>query len=182
MQEKLKDNWKTLSLLVGILIITGYLTYSYTTSRGIFSGLSDDLKMIDPDVASPYTDINGEIIELVSFKGKPLIINSWASWIPFSQSELLLLSEVKKKKGESVEILAINRMESLSTMKAYLAFIGTPEGLVVIADQSDHFYKAVEGYAMPETLFYNRDGILVGHKRGVLSNDELQEYVELILR
>jgi thiol-disulfide isomerase/thioredoxin len=135
------------------------------------------LKGVESEEGVTYTDLDGNPVSLVAYKGKPLIINSWASWIPFSKDELKLLSLLQES-DDAVTVIAINRMENVATIKAYLDFIGKPEGIVFLSDATDTFYKAIQGYAMPETVFYDRDGLIVRHVRGVLTESELNTVVE----
>jgi thiol-disulfide isomerase/thioredoxin len=180
--EPIKAHKKLILILIGTLVLLGGITYSFVSPYGIFTGLKNDLKTIDPDTESSYTDLDGNPVDLKSFKGKPLIINSWASWMPFSQTELPLLAKIKSEKGNSLHILAINRMENTAMIKSFLSAytIGT-DTLVFLADPTDHFYSAIEGYAMPETVFYDSTGTLLIHKRGSLTEDELRGYVEALL-
>ncbi len=170
-----------IGILVVLLVVATFLTYSFTSPQGMFSGLSNDLKVIEREDGTTYTDLDGNPVSLVSYKGKPLVINAWASWIPFSESELKMLSNVKMKLGDSVTIIAINRMEDVGTVKAYLEYIGNPEGIIFLADYTDTFYKEIEGYAMPETVFYNEDGVILTRKRGVLTEAELESSIQMII-
>lgn len=169
---------KTIVILMGILLLLGLLTYSFVSPRGFFSGLSNDLKKIEQEGEFKYSDLEGNEVSLVDYKGKPLIINSWATWIPFSQAELKLLDSTKVSNDSEITIIAINRMEDKATIKAYLDFIGKPQGIIFLSDATDNFYKAIEGYATPETIFYDRDGVIVGRKHGVLTEEELKNYIE----
>jgi hypothetical protein len=73
-------------------------------------------------------------------------------------------------------------MEDALTIRSYLGIYGIPESLTFLIDQHDSFYKAVGGYAMPETLFYRKDGTLMLHKRGTLTKEELEIQVEELLK
>ena len=171
---------KAIVVLVLILLVLGALTYSFISPRGLFSGLSNDLEKIEQEGEFMYTDLDGNQVSLVDYKGKPLIINSWATWIPFSQAELKLLASISAVSGNEITVLAINRMENNATIKAYLDFIGQPQGIVFLSDTTDNFYKAIGGYATPETVFYDRDGVIIARKHGVLTEDELKTYIEVL--
>lgn len=177
MKQYLRDNAKVVGGMFIALLILGFLTYSFVAPGGMFSGLQNDLKAIETEAGVSYTDLDGVSVDLDELKGKPLIINSWATWMPFSKDELNLLAELKNSYGDRVEVVAMNRMEEVGTVRAYLATYGIPETLRFLLDPADSFYKAVGGYAMPETLFYRSDGTLFTHKRGVLTREELEGYV-----
>ncbi len=178
----MRSRLKTIGVLTTILLLCGFLTYSFVSPKGFFSGLKGDLKNIEPASEFAYTDLDGNPVLLSTVKGKPLIINSWATWMPFSKDELAMLNEVKKQYGDTVEILAINRMEDREFIKSFLSTYGTLRNITFLTDPTDNFYKAVGGYAMPETVFYAENGTIVFHKRGTLTRDELDEKIKNILK
>ena len=168
--------------IILILIVAIFLTYSYITPNGIFSNVSNDLTAIEPTETQSYTDLNGNLVDLASFKGTPLVVNSWATWIPFSQQELPLLISIQKEYGDTVKVLAVNRMEYVGTVRAFLSIYAIPEEMTFLLDPGDTFYKAIGGTAMPETVFYDAYGNKVGHVKGVLDEETLRNNLLQILR
>jgi thiol-disulfide isomerase/thioredoxin len=182
MSQYAKENMKALIGILILLFIFAYITYSLVSPKGIFSGLQNDLKTIEVEEgAEGYTDLEGNSVELEAFKGKPLIVNSWATWMPFSKDELVLLNEAKTTYGDGIGILAINRMEDRERVKSYLGVYGMGGDITFIIDPTDNFYRAVGGYAMPETVFYAADGTRIFHKRGVLTKEELENQIKSLL-
>lgn len=181
MDVALASHKKALGSIIGIIILLGIVTYSFVGEHGYFSGLQNDLKAIDPGVEFAYTDLEGNPVSLTTFKGKPLIVNSWASWMPFSQTELPMLAKIKEERGDTIHILAINRMEDKAVIKSFMNAFSIPNSIVFLVDPSDHYYKVTGGYAMPETIFYDEDGVIITHKRGPLTEEELRAQVEAML-
>lgn len=174
----IRKNYKVLSGMLILLCILGYGTYTFFAPGGRFSGLQNDLKTIAPEAGFEYTDLDGNIVDLNTFKGKPLVVNSWASWIPFSQTELPLLARMADEYGDSVNIIAINRMEPVGTIRAFQNAFAIPSSLHMLIDPSDNFYTVIGGYAMPETVVYNDEGGIVYHVRGVFNEAELRNQIE----
>jgi thiol-disulfide isomerase/thioredoxin len=169
-----------LCVLIGSICIFGYLTYSFTASNGRFSDVQNDLKTISPNETHAYTDLNGNKVQIRDYRGKPLIINSWASWTPFSRTELPLLARYAETYKDTLTILAINRMENVGVIRSYLSTVTVSDSLTILVDPTDYFYKAVSGYAMPETLFYDEDGNLIMHIRGVLTETVLNNMLATV--
>ncbi len=182
MKQYLRDNARVLAVLCGVLAVLGFLTYSFTAPGGMFSGLQNDLKAIEPEADAGYTTLDGAPVDLADFKGKPIIVNAWATWMPFSKDELALLTALHSEYGDRMVIIAMNRMETALTVRSYLALYGIGESITFLLDPKDSFYRAVSGYAMPETVFYRKDGTLLAHTRGVLTEAELRVYAEELLR
>ncbi|MFT5831718.1 MAG: thiol-disulfide isomerase/thioredoxin [Candidatus Paceibacteria bacterium] len=121
-----------------------------------------------------FTDYAGNEANLDQFLGQTLIVNSWASWAPASADELKLLTDVAKNyKDQGVVVIAINRAEPRTTAEAFLRTLGLADEVRLIVDADDHYYKATEGFTMPETIVYNTKGDLVEHKRGSITTAEL---------
>lgn len=170
----------TIIVLVIILFLLAFVTFERLSPNGIFAGLKNDLKAIQSEEVV-YTDLDGTIIDLKQFKGKPLVINSWATWVPFSKDELLLLEKVSATYKDSVTILAINRKEDTETIKAYMSIFGISGDVVFLVDPIDNFYTVVGGYATPETIFYNPDGTIHFYKHGVLTEEEVHKNIKELL-
>ncbi len=129
-----------------------------------------------------YTNIEGEPISLTDYRGQVLVVNSWASWCPFCVRELPDLATVAQEYAEQgVTVLAINRSESAPQVKSYLRTVGNTDGVVIVLDEADAYYKFIGGFSMPETVFYDRAGNVIEHKRGFMSLDEMRTKLEAAL-
>lgn len=124
---------------------------------------------------------NGEIVSLTDFKGKSLVINSWAAWCPFCRKELVDFAAAQKEFGDKVVIIAIDRAETKDTAKKYTDELGVTDGLVLLLDPSDSFYQSISGFSMPETIFVDKNGLIVDHKRGPMDINEIRERIQKIL-
>lgn len=167
-----------LSVIVVFLAFLSVVVYERVSPGGIFADLQNDLQRIEPIPGEGYTDLVGNPVALTQFKGKVLVVNSWATWMPFSQTELPALNQLKEKYGDDVVFLAINRMEDKALVNAYLGTLPEMKNITFLIDPADTFYKAVGGYAMPETVVYAKDGTIALHQRGVVVTDELSTLLE----
>lgn len=130
----------------------------------------------------PYTDISGNPVALDSYLGKYLVVTSWASWSPFSEADLKNFDELSAKfNSEEIIFLAINRKESKEQAARYLATLPELNNVTLVLDPRDNFYGVVQGYAMPEIVTYDKDGVIVDHFRGVVAKDALEEAVNKLM-
>ena len=127
-----------------------------------------------------FVDYDGNTVALADFSGKPLVINSWASWCPFCVKELPDFVLLQKKFPEMV-VIAVDRRESLNTAKSYTDDLGITDSLMFLLDSSDSFYRSIGGFTMPETIFVDKEGVIQIHKRGIMSLDEMERNIEKIL-
>jgi len=128
-----------------------------------------------------FKDYNGNEIALVDLVGKPLVVNSWATWCPFCLNELPDLAEVTRELGGQIVVIAVDRAESLSVAKEFSDNLGVTDDLLFVLDPGDSFYKAIGGFSMPETIFVGKDGLIKFHKRGPMTADEFREKIKSIL-
>jgi thiol-disulfide isomerase/thioredoxin len=116
-----------------------------------------------------------------SFKGKPVVANVWASWCPYCVNELPGFGKIQKEFSDQIVILAINRGESAEQARAYLERLGMESDLLYYLDPEDSFYTSIGGFSMPETIFVDREGNVITHKRGPVSADEIRQKVQELL-
>ncbi len=121
-----------------------------------------------------YTALDDTPIDMHAYSGEILIVTMWASWSPFTKADLVALHTLKNEFGDKITIRALNRKENKEMAIAYLNSIGKEEGIEYIIDPADHLYSFVGGYAMPETLVFDKVGNTITHIRGTLNVDELR--------
>lgn len=168
----------TLFVLLIILAIAGLVTYYLFTVPNDKAN-SEASKNLQTSEEAVYTDLEGVPISFETYEGKVRIVNSWASWTPFSQAELRDLESLAQEyKGKDIAFLAINRKEPKELAKQYLKTIGEFKNITFIIDLTDAYYLKTGGYAMPETLVYDAKGAIVMHRRGAMTKDEMRQYIE----
>lgn len=163
-----------ISVIVLILILGGFLLLKQKDALEQTSSVNRffDLQL---------QDYNRNIIPLANFKGKPLVVNSWAAWCPFCRKELVDFATAQRKFGDQVTIIAIDRAESLETAKKYSDELGVTNNLVLLLDPSDSFYQSIGGFSMPETIFVDKNGKIVDHKRGPMDINEIRQKIEKLI-
>lgn len=124
---------------------------------------------------------DGENVRLTEFKGQILVIYSWASWCPYCGDELKNLAMLKEKYGDRIHIVAINRAEPLAVAREFTDAIQLSQALVFLLDPNDSYYKKIEGYAMPETVFINNYGEVLFHQHGPMQLPEVIERIDQII-
>ncbi|NIF27296.1 TlpA family protein disulfide reductase [Pantoea sp. Tr-811] len=118
----------------------------------------------------------GQSVELHSYRGKPLVINLWATWCPPCRREMPVLQQAQ---GEypHVTFLFVNQGETPENVSTFLATTGLSLTHVLF-DGTGTLAQRVGSMALPTTLFYNADGRLVGSHLGELSRASLRHALE----
>ena len=171
---------------IGIVIVAGVLfliASNRNADTDIDQSVDQSIKQSDFDRLSAITlvDYEGNTVSLGEFKGRPLVINSWAVWCPFCRAELPDFTELQKEFGNRIVVIAIDRKESLKKAKGFTDGLGITDDLLFLLDAKDSFYKSIGGFSMPETLFINSEGEIVVHKRGFMALDEMRDHTNKII-
>jgi len=171
----------TIGVLVGIVLLVGAFAWyqrSNSDNQEPFANLNEEERSF---FATTYETFSGEVVSLEQFAGDVLVVNAWASWCPFCVSELPDLATLAVAYEDSeVSVVAVNRAEPPTTAISYLQSISVTNdsALHIWLDATDSFYKGIGGFAMPETVIYNRDGTVYHHKRGALNIGEIKMIVD----
>jgi thiol-disulfide isomerase/thioredoxin len=178
-------NRKHLLVLVGIVIVVilvAALTYYIRTTARDREQNEANKTLFSNDAQAEFLDAQSNPIELDAFEDTVLVVNVWASWSPYTEVEFPILNEVANNfKDRGVKVLGMNRKESQAQIERYLATIPNYEHIEQIIDVNDFFYAGIDGYAMPETIIYDRDGKIIQHIRGVVVKEELERILNSIL-
>ncbi|MBI4215703.1 MAG: TlpA family protein disulfide reductase [Parcubacteria group bacterium] len=177
---------KVFAIIIGILIVggVGWLVISNRnaaeeSARQTQSPPDRQAGERAPDFA--LQDYNGKTVRLLDFAGKPLVINSWAAWCPFCRKELVDFAAAQMEFGDKIAIIAVDRAETRDIAKKYTDELGVTDGMVFLLDPADSFYQSIGGFSMPETIFVDKNGMIIDHKRGPMDIDEMRAKIEKIL-
>ncbi|MBA1200958.1 TlpA family protein disulfide reductase [Pseudomonas capeferrum] len=110
-------------------------------------------------------------VALAEFRGRALVINIWATWCPPCRREMPIL-QAAQHEFPGVTFLFVNQGETPQTVTTFLATTGLNLSHVLF-DGSGQLSRQVGSMALPTTLFYNADGMLIGSHLGELSRASL---------
>lgn len=130
----------------------------------------------------PFTDLEGNPIATNNDFGKIIVVMSWASWCPQCGNDLIELGKLTQEyKDKKVSILAVNRAEDKYSAQRFLDSVHPPTELRIVLDSSDYYFNHSDGYAMPETIIFNKDGSIALHQRGDINVSEVKQVLDDLL-
>jgi|HubBroStandDraft_1064217.scaffolds.fasta_scaffold111878_3 thiol-disulfide isomerase/thioredoxin len=118
----------------------------------------------------PFVDLAGYRQLLARYKGKPLVVNFWATWCEPCRDEYPMIVELAKEfKPQGVNVVGVD-MDDESDMNLVRRFIARTQPPFPNYRQKpgidlDAFYDGVNPDwkgTMPQTIFYGRDGQILG--------------------
>ncbi len=147
-----------LALLVGALVLIGFFVVAFAPKGAPAGGVLpvDPTGFAVPNVTLPNLDGSGPL-SLASFKGKPMVVNFWASWCTTCVAESALLGATEKQyRAKGVVFIGMDSSDKDTAAKAFMAKYGIEYTSLVDATGAQTPKWGVTGY--PETFFIGRDG------------------------
>lgn len=133
---------------------------------GVMGALDKASKPGLPTVA--LTTLTGEPTQLTAMaKGKPMVVNLWASWCPPCRREMPVLAAAQQQESQVTFVFA-NQGEDSAAALRYLS-AGQLNLANVLLDPGTALGRAIGSTALPTTLFYDASGQLVDTHLGELS-------------
>lgn len=118
------------------------------------------------------TDLQGTKLTLSDYKGKPVVVNLWATWCPPCRREMPVLQEAQQT-NQDVHFVFVNQGEDSAEVAYFLQQHKLQLDNVVL-DIGGAVGQAVSSRALPTTLFYDANGTLVNSHLGELSKASLK--------
>ena len=137
------------------------------------------------DNAAPdftMTNAEGKVLSLEDFKGKPVLLNFWASWCGPCASEMPDIQKAYEKYGDQIEFVIVN-MTGMSgeTEQSASAFI-QENGYTfpVYFDQNNSAATAFAVYSIPQTYLIDPQGSIIGAAMGAMDEATIEEGIGLL--
>ncbi len=150
-----------LALIAVAVLLAGFFVVAYAPKGTPVGGVlpADPTGFKAPQVSLPNLDGSGPL-SLASFKGKPIVVNFWASWCNTCIAEAALLGDADRKyRKQGVVFLGMDSSDTTASARAFMAKYGIEYTSFIDVTAGQNRRWGVTGY--PETFFIGRDGRIV---------------------
>jgi cytochrome c biogenesis protein CcmG, thiol:disulfide interchange protein DsbE len=143
----------------------------------LMNGLSQKASANPGDEAIEFElkDINGQVYRLSDFKGKPVVLNFFATWCQPCIDEAPEL-EAFGKEYKDAQLIIIAKGESKMRMEKYIQ--ESDSKLLYLLDTKEETSKEYNVIGQPDTLILNKDGVIVERFTGPTTKERLIEIIE----
>ncbi|MDO8568449.1 MAG: TlpA disulfide reductase family protein [Dehalococcoidales bacterium] len=117
-------------------------------------------------------NLAGETVSLNDFRGRPVLINFWASWCPPCRAEMPLIQQLYENKdvaGKGLAILAIDIGEKPDVVEQFIK--GNGLTFPVLLDSQQIVAEKYNVGGIPTTFFIDKDGIIKDVRVGAFSSE-----------
>jgi peroxiredoxin len=183
MQPIILRSWGIFSVVV-LILGAGWMALSIPPAGTVTGGTIPAPRQgfAAPDFALP--DDLGNVIRLSDLRGKPVLVNFWASWCPPCKAEMPAMQRIHQEYAEQgFVILAVNTtyQDDEAAARQFLQERGLT--FPVLYDRAGGSADLYEVRALPTSFFVDSQGVIqevvVG---GPMSEALLQTQVERLLK
>ncbi len=193
----MEKTYKILKLLIWVLafavVIAGASLLYNNLSGQVQVGLATTPQETDaasgteaaPQAAPDFTfyDAEGTASKLSDFRGKPVILNFWASWCGPCKMEMPDLEKAYQEYGEQIHFLMVDQadgvQETVEKASAFIAQQGYTFPVYFDSDLEGAYAYGVTG--IPVTYFIDAEGNFAAYYSGAMSAGILQQGIDLLL-
>ena len=119
----------------------------------------------------------GTPVSLAELRGKPVVINFWATWCVPCFEEHAVLSQTARAMGSTVQFLGVIYEDEESNVAPFLARYG--RAYPALMDAGSKTAIAYGVYGVPETYFIDAQGAIVSKFVGPLDAETLAQRVRM---
>lgn len=168
-----------LGLGFGIVIFFGFLKVDRTINVSSLAKETAPIPIPSLDAPAPdfkLVNLEGETIQLEDLRGKPILLNFWASWCAPCRLEMPTFQSRYDKFAGELAVVAINNGEDREDVRIFTdEFNLTFDVLLDPKADVQRLYQ-VQGY--PTTFLIDHDGVIRVKHIGLITEEQLDIYLQ----
>jgi len=134
----------------------------------------------DPAPNFVLTDLDGNGLRLEDLRGRPVIVNFWASWCdPCIEEFPLLVDASAAHRDDGLAVIGIVNGDSAAAAREFMVRMGASWPAALDPGHAVATRFGIIG--PPDTFFIDRRGVIVGRRIGQLSAADLEDGLAKIL-
>ena len=189
----MENIYKTLKILIAVLSVAviGALLWRFTPAPAENADPAETNSATAPsgesssNAAPDFTvyDIDGNAVKLSDFRGKPVILNFWASWCGPCKAEMPDFESAWQTYGGEIHFVTVNLTdgysETVESASAYIAQQGYTFPVYYDTEMSAAYVYGVN--SIPRTYFIDAEGNLLSAVTQMIRPEQLQAGIDLLL-
>jgi cytochrome c biogenesis protein CcmG/thiol:disulfide interchange protein DsbE len=165
-------------VLVLAVLVVAFVPLGRTEPGGVVIGGSPLYGRPAPEI--DLATLDGERVRLSDLRGRPVLVNIWASWcIPCREEFPLMVEAYERHHDDGLEILGVLHDDAADSARAFAATYVAAWPL--LDDVDDVVWRDYLGVGVPQSYFVDADGIVRAFSIGPFTKDGLAAQLETIL-
>jgi peroxiredoxin len=122
-------------------------------------------------------DIDGKEVKLSALRGRPVMLNFWATWCPPCRAEIPTIAELYKSthKDGAYEILGIATQSDNATIKAFTQEFSMT--FPIAPDVESRITSLYHVLPIPTSFFIDKDGIIRDTHVGIVDKETMEKWL-----
>jgi cytochrome c biogenesis protein CcmG, thiol:disulfide interchange protein DsbE len=126
-----------------------------------------------PAPALSLPGLDGGTVDLAAYRGRPVVVNFWASWCEPCKRELPLLADAARRAGGDFAVIGVLVRDDPAAARRMAA--GYHADWPMALDRGERVAGAWRVGLVPQTFFVRADGTIASQQPGELSRAGLRE-------
>lgn len=161
----------------GLLMGCGDSADTNGTSTPPSENVAPEVGKTAPDFTLP--DLDGKDVTLSSFRGKPVLINFWATWCGPCRLEMpAIQARYEQYMQDGLVVLAVDFDEPASDVQRFRDELGLSFPLLL--DPGAKVQKLYRNRSYPSSFFVDAQGVIQVQHIGVMTEGQLDENLAVI--
>jgi cytochrome c biogenesis protein CcmG/thiol:disulfide interchange protein DsbE len=136
-------------IVFSMLAVLAMLSWGCSTSAPEISALAP---------AFTASTLDGETITLDELRGKPVVLNFWATWCGACRYQMPFLQAAFEEKGHDMEFIGINLRESSDKVRQVVEYEGV--GYTIVLDGDGAVANSYNVRPIPATFFIDEQWVI----------------------
>lgn len=163
-------------ILLAVVVMGGAAAAAWAIQRAVeVPPLPSPVLMPSPVAQRAAPDfvgqtLDGRTLTLSQLRGRPVVMNFWASWCAPCRLEKPILSAAARKHGDSVHFIGVNVLDRLQDARRFAREFDIP--YPSLYDDDGSVLRAYQVVGLPTTVFVTADGRIWGTHPGPFVGEE----------
>lgn len=143
-----------------------------------------EIKFEDIVSGTTFYTVDGEELTFNDFKGKPIVLNLWASWCPPCREEIPNFEEMYKVYGDDVQFIMMSMQDGeRETPESAMYFVNENSyDLPFYFDSRQEVFYNFSVTALPMTYFISSDLLEIESYTGLITTQRLEEKIQDLIK
>jgi thiol-disulfide isomerase/thioredoxin len=170
-------------LIVVAMVVALMLVFGFKLARRSSQGVATGNAQMKSGNAPDFTlqSLDGKTVRLSDFRGKPVVLNFWATWCGPCKIEMPWFVDLQKEYGPAgLQFLGV-AMDDASTkeIKEFAESMKVNYPILIGKESVGDDYGGVQ--FLPETFYIDRNGKVVDKAFGLKGRGEIEDAIKKIL-
>jgi DsbE subfamily thiol:disulfide oxidoreductase len=175
-QRGLSLRWRVFGAVLPIVLLAAWAATMLAMSGSAAAGVR--IGQPAPDFA--LTDLDGNAQRLRDLRGRPVIVNFWASWCGPCVDEFPVLEKaLASHRADNLAVVGIVFRDNSEAARGFMVRMGA--SWTAAMDPGELTAQSFGIFAPPESVFIDADGIIRGRQIGQLTANDLERQLALTL-